>query len=419
MGALTPAGGYVFPIVVVLIPRQSGKTSDVLDMGLGRCLSYKDYRVAYAAQNGHKTSERFRDDLFPAVESSALAGRARLRRSQGTERISFPGGSYLKAFPAIAGSLRSDALDLVIVDESQEHEEALGRALDETIVPVFTTRPRRQLWIVGTAGTDNSAYLRRYLEQARAGVPGFGLVEYGAEDETDTADETLWESWHPGLVSGLADREALRLALSALGPAGFAREYGNQWTRTAARAIDAHLWRAVQLFTDNPRPAGPYCLGIDVAADRGSAAIAIATAGGYLEVIEVRPGVEWLVPQALALSRTYAAPVAGDRYGATGPTMDALERAAGDRMVMAAGDTANAAAGFLDALAAGRLEVYPSKPLSEAVAGAVKRPLGDSGGFVWARSAAAAEVAPLRACCAALWGSLHRPALAHPAAYAL
>ena len=127
-----------------------------------------------------------------------LANRVRLRRSAGTERITLPGRSYLKAFPPKAGALRSNALDLVIVDEAQEHGVLLGAQLDLTISPVFSTWPRRQLVLVATAGTDSSDYLLRYLENARKTLPGYCVVEFGIHDGEDVDDETLWPLRHPG-----------------------------------------------------------------------------------------------------------------------------------------------------------------------------------------------------------------------------
>jgi hypothetical protein len=404
IGERTPAGRYRYPIVVVTVPRQCGKTTWALDLALGRCLEQPDYRAAYCAQTGHVTTERM-VERFGELADGPLASRAHLRRSAGTERVTLPGRSYVKAFPPKAGALRSSALDLVIVDEAQEHNAILGEQLDLTILPTFTTRPRRQLIIVGTAGTDASDYLRRYLTSARESVPGFAVFEWGLSPEDDPDDEDAWIRTHPGL-GRLTDLDALRGARAAMGAAGFAREYGNRWTRSADRVIGTEAWAGRQLDPATPRPAGRLCFAVDVAADRGSAAIAVA-APGYVEIADHRPGLEWLIPRCVELSTVYGAPFAADRFGAAGPTVDALERADVPLIVMKAADVANSAAGFLDAINAGTVDVYPSPALTDAVDGAAIRPLGDSGGFAWARRLAAAPVAPLVAASHALWGVSH------------
>jgi hypothetical protein len=421
IGEHTPDGRYRYTIVVITWPRQCGKTTFAFDLALGRGLQQTDYRCAYCAQTGHKTTERF-GERFEELEGSPLATHVRPRRSQGTERIRLPGRSYLKAFPPKPGSLRSDALDLVLVDETQEHDELLGLALDQTIIPTFTTRPRRQLILIGTAGTDSSAYLRRYLEQARAGEPGYAVFEFGAEDADDFVhDEQLWPIRHPGLATGLTDVDALRQARATLGPAGFLREYGNVWTRTSDRALDPADWAAVQADPNQvPRPSGLVCFALDVEADRSSAAIDVASPAGYLEVVEHSPGLDWAAARLLELQARYAAPIAVYRYGAAGVVVDELERAGAQLLIMNAGEVANAAAGFSDRVTTRTLQVIPNPALTAAVDGAVRRALGDTGGFHWSRRGSAAPVAPLVAGSNALWGALHLPPPdIKPAVYAM
>jgi hypothetical protein len=417
IGQLNPDGTYAFKIIVIMLPRQVGKTALIFDLAMGRTLQYRDYRCAYAAHTGHKTTERF-TERYEELATGPLSNHVRVRRSAGTERITARSThSYVKAFPPIPDALRSDALDLVIVDEAQKHGTVLGEQLDLTILPTFTTRPRRQLIVSGTAGTDASDYLRRYLDKARAGTPGYAVIEYGAHDTDPLDDEATWVARHPGL-GYLTDVDNLRMQREAMGPAGFAREYLTMWSRTNATVIPPADWAAVQAAADLPRPDGRRCVSVDVAPDRGSAAIAIATAAGYVEVTDTRPGTGWVVDRALELSRRHSAPIAVDRFGAVGTVADALERAAADLLVMTAADVANAAAGMLDGITGRTLTVYPSVALSEAVDGAAQRPLGDSGGFAWSRKASAAPVAPLVAASNALWGALHLPPPGQkPAAY--
>jgi hypothetical protein len=416
-GERLPSGAYAYPIVVFLFPRQVGKTTMVHDIAIGRCLQYPDYRAAYAAQTGHVTTQRF-GDLFTELERSPLASHVRPRRSAGTERVTVSGRSYLMAFPPKAGSLRSWAGDLVIVDEAQEHDQVLGRALDQTIIPVFTTRRRRQLIVVGTAGTDRSDYLRRYLDHARAGQHGYAVLEYGVPAGVECTDQVMIET-HPGLASGLTDLDALHTAATALGTDGYAREYGNVWQRTHDRLFDPADWSHVQLPADAPRPTGRVCLSLDITPDRSRAAVAVAADDGYVELVDLRPGVEWLVGRLLELQARHRAPIAVDRYGATATVADALTLAGADLVMMGAAEVAQSAAGFLDAVRHRTVRVYPSAALSEAVDGAVKRMIGDAGGFTYSRRNAVTVTAPLVAVSHARWGVLHSPPPVRPAVHAM
>ena len=106
------------------------------------------------------------------------------RSSDGTERITARrNGSYLRAFPPIPGRLRSNALDMPIVDEAQEHDDdRVGVKLDADIQPTMSTRPRGQWIVAGTAGDAASTYWHRHYQLAAAGTPGHLLIEVGTPD---------------------------------------------------------------------------------------------------------------------------------------------------------------------------------------------------------------------------------------------
>lgn len=404
-------GGYAHPVVVVLLPRQCGKTTMAFDVAQGRCLTERDYRAALTSQTGHATTERFGERITELV-STPLARSAQARRSQGTERITFRRGSYLKAFPPKDGALRGSSLDLVVVDEAQEVDETLGRAMDQTIVPVLQNRPRRQLLLIGTAGTAASDYLRRYLELAQLGTGAAALVEYGFPLDADPLDPATWHAHHPGLAAGLTDEAALRSALAVIGPASFAREYGNIWQTTTVRVIPATSWDAAAAPLAAPQTP-QLAFGVDVALDRSAAAVVSCwtdTSGRrVVELVEQMPpqlAAGWLRKRRLDhradvwLDGTGpAATVAADLTGA-GPVPGWLHVLGGRDMTAACQLMLD---GLLDASICHRAE-----PLMDAAAaGATKRPVGD--GWVWGRRTSATDVAPLTAATCAAWGHARRP----------
>lgn len=415
-GEMVDACRYAYHTIVVTAPRQTAKTTTAYDSMLGRGRRYRDFRARYATHQGTITSKMF-EGWFEELERSPFGSQVKLRRSQGTEGVRWrPTSSYFQAFPPRDGALRSQALDAVLVDEAQEHDDISGAAMRRTIRPVFSTRRRAQLWIIFTAGTDDSTYARAYLDAALSGAPGYAVFDYGCPPDVDPVDEALWPTWHPGLAYGLTTIEAMRAALDEDASA-FGREYGNLWSRTADRSIDPADWAAVQ--DPDAAIAGPACFGLDVAADRGSGAVAVADQAGVVELVDQHDGTTWMVARLLALQAAHGHPIACARYGAAGPIVDDLERAGARLLVMGSGDVANAAAGMADAIAQRALRVVPSVALSESVDGVAKRDVADSGGFHWARRTSASNPAPLIAASAARWGAIRNDPPARPVAAAL
>ena len=405
---------YAYPVAVVLIPRQCGKTTFALDTAIGRCVDPGgyDYRAAYTAQTGQITTERITERIHE-LAATALASRMRATRSAGRERMTFRRGSYLKAFPPKDGALRGFALDLVVVDEAQEVDELQGIALDQTILPTFTTRPRRQLVVIGTAGTAASAFLARYLALARAGATGVAVIEYGADEDDDPTDPAVWRRVHPGLAAGLTDESALRSALSIMGTDGFAREYLNVWASNLARVIDARAWSACRRVGAVPRPAVAPVLGVDVALDRSAAAVVACwpdTDGiPVVEVVDYRPDVPWCAPRVAELVAAHRIrAVVVDAQGPVLTVADELDRAGIPVTRVDGRDAQVACASLLDRVKAASIGHRAETALDAAVAGAGRRRVAD--GWVWARRSVTVDVSPLYAASLALWAHDHRPA---------
>lgn len=407
-----------YPIAVILVPRQCGKTTFLFDTLLGRVLTLRDYRSAYTAQTGHVTTERF-GERISELPSTALARRIHARRSAGTERMSAANGSYLKAFPPKDGALRGSALDCVCIDEAQEIDELLGVGLDQTILPTFTTRRRRQLILIGTAGTDMSKYLARYVALGRGGAAGVALIWYGAEPDDDPADPAVWHRVHPGLVGGLTDEEALTSALAVMGPESFAREYLCVWQESGVRLIPARMWQACRRVKAVPRPGVPPVFGVDVAPDRSSAVIVAAwpdAGDGHpvLEVVDYAPRTEWVAARLAVLRKRHSPPlIVTDNQGPVLTVVDEATRLRVPTQQLTVPEYASACQSALDRIERAELGHRNEQSMNTAVAGAVKRGIGD-GGWGWGRRSATVDVAPLIAGTLALWAHEHRPNLVRP-----
>jgi hypothetical protein len=393
---------YAYQFCVVLVPRQSAKTTTALDVALGRCLAApreRPFYAAYAAQTGHVTTERMGDRFTEVSASPFLRDLLKPRLSQGTERLTvLSSKSHIKAYPPKSGALRGNALDLVIVDEGQEHDmEPLGRLLDHTIMGTFTTRPRRQFLILGTAPDRPGTYLEHYATRARAGAPGFALIDYGATPDEDPGDPAVWRRRHPGLAAGLTDESFLRSQFE-LDPAGFAREHLNVWPAEGAgsgAAIPTAAWNRAQLPTeaaallDVARPrADALALAVAVDGERAAltAAYRLDEHRVLVKVLDAQPGTAWALTEAPALSRRLGLPILVDAFGPAGPVVDELRAAGAWVEVVTTGTYTTSCVGFLSAVLADPPTLaHLGQPILTAAALTAGRRVLDRGTWAWSR----------------------------------
>ena len=245
-----------YPVVVVTVPRQAGKTTLVSTIAVHRALTRPRARIFMTAQTGKDARARWKD-LADRVLDSPLADHAAALRGAGTESLTFPNRSVIRPFAPVRTALHGESPPLVVIDEAWAFDAARGEDLMGAIRPAQITLPSRQLWLISTAGTDESAFLREWVEVGRAAVDdpssGVAYFEWSADDELDAYDPETW-AFHPALghtidVGDLA-AEAERATRGT-----FERAYLNRWTVTGETIIDLDVFdrrRAEQ----TPPPGG-------------------------------------------------------------------------------------------------------------------------------------------------------------------
>jgi hypothetical protein len=409
LNELDRRGRRTHALTVVTIQRQAGKTSWLLAEAVERCLlGERPVRVWYTAQSGAYARDKWSELVTElSAPASPLRGRLRVRRTNGSESITFPNGSQLRPFPPTRDALHGHQSDLVIVDEAWRFGEIRGAELMQAIGPTQATRPGAQVVIVSTAGTVESAWLRAFVDRGRAGDPALAYLEWSIGDDVDPMDLDAVAAAHPA-VGHTIDRSFLEreAAILADTPGEFARAYGNAWTAVAERVIPVQLWTDA-VTTD--APTGAITLAADIAQDRTRAAI-VACAGGVIEVVDSRDGIEWVAPRLVELvGRWQPAAVTVDRYGPAGTLYDQLVGAGVDLVDLTGVEYTTACARFLDDLQAGAIRHRHHPNLDAAVASAAIRTVGDR--WVWARRTAAGPICELVAATLAVWLDQHRPAI--------
>jgi len=412
---LLPSGEWAYPIVVITVQRQAGKTALVAGSSTHRCLSGPDRECWYTAQHRADARDNFMK-LAKKIRRSPFAPPfAKIRESNGSESISFPTGSAYGLFAPSEEALHGKATAKVDIDEVWTFNAVEGDALLQAIMPTFATVDG-QLWIYSTAGTAESTWLRAMVDAGRlaaesGATSGMAYFECSIPDDVDPADLAAVAAHHPATGHTLRPR-ALADAARIMKPGEFARAYGNRWPAGAAEsAIPALIW-SLQTDTATALP-GPGGSAIAFEVGQGGADAAIVAGwrdpagAAHVELLDVRDGTSWL-PERIAALAGALEPRATvyDRLGPAVAVGDEVIRAGVDAEPATFDDLAGAASAFLAGLAERRLWYRPHPALDAAVAAAVRREVGDR--WVWGRKGAY-SVAALIAATLAVWAFDHAP----------
>jgi hypothetical protein len=405
-------GLLAYDEIGLTVPRQSGKTSIVMPMAAHRFLN-RDFflprqQVLYTAQTRIAARQKWEKEFVADCEDSKrLQGKFVVRRAIGDETIRFPGTRGQLGIEAVKEtSGHGGTLDIGYVDEAFAQ---VDDRLEQAFKPAMVTRPNSQFWVVSTAGSSKSTYLRGKVERGRALASrlrhGVAYFEWSADDDTDPADVATWRSCMPAL--GITQTEAkIRSFFESMELGEFSRAFLNRWNdHTTEQKIPAASWRGC-LDRNAPIVGQPvFC--VEVSWDRSHAAIVAAgfTASGLpaVEVVKYEAGTEWVLPWLQQRRGQYRCLVV-DRSGPAGSLLPDLT-APGlflDLKIAGTRDLAQACGALYDAAVTEQLRHLGQAQLDLALSGALVRQLGDV--WVWDRKASAVDVSPITGATLALWG---------------
>ncbi len=214
------AGLPAYRQVTVEVPRQQGKSVGTLSLMLARALDVPGTMISYSAQTRLAGRRRMLDVWYPRIRRSPLRELVGVRKGYGSEAFTFANGSLLMLASGTEASDHGDTLDLGVIDEAWAQRDG---TIEQALKPAMLTRPAAQLWILSTAGTDKSAYLRGKVDDGR-GRCELGVAEtsayfgWSAPDDADPADPATWRACMPALgitvseETVAADFETMELA---------------------------------------------------------------------------------------------------------------------------------------------------------------------------------------------------------------
>lgn len=412
-------GLLVYREVDLTVPRQSGKTFLLLTVMVHRALGFGEpQRIVYTAQTRNDARRKWEDEHVQLLRRSPLRARFAVRKSNGAEAIRWRNGSMHGIASSTEKAGHGETLDLGVIDEAFAQEDA---RLEQGLSPTMITRPQPQLWVVSTAGTMKSTYLRGKVEagrlRAEAGSQSSAAYfEWSAPPEADPSSEATWRGCMPAIDSTVAlktiEDEFGRMALPE-----FRRAYLNQWpseTPDEWLVIPRSAWEALQ--GPLTQPMMPVAIAADMTGDRsfGSIGVAWRDPAGLLHVEipegDHRPGTAWMAGRLLELYerwRPCAVVVAAE--GPASSLIPPLEAVLPKDVLLkpSAPQRAAATGQFYEAVVdSGTLRHLGQPELSSALAGAKRQVLGDA--WWWARKGLSADVSPLVAVTLAAWGHATR-----------
>lgn len=405
-------GKLAYREVVLTVPRQSGKTFLLLCLMVHRAQGFGGpQRIVYTAQTRNDARRKWEDEHVAILDRSPLRDLYRVRRNNGSEAIRWNNGSMHAITSSTERAGHGETLDLAVLDEAFAHEDA---RLEQGLSPTMITRPQPQLWIVSTAGTRRSLYLRGKIDAGRVRVAqgvrdSAAYFEWSAPPEADPGDEETWRACMPAL-GHTVDIEAIRTEYARMDLPEFRRAYLNQWADDAPddwSVISRDAWMA--LADPASTPVDPVAFAVDVSPDRAASAIAVAGQRSdglmHVEVAEHDRGTGWVVDRLRQMVAKWSpSVVVVDPAGPAGSLIPYLERAGIEVTKPTIRDAAQACGALYDAVTGESpyLRHLDQPVLNSALSGALRREVGDS--WLWARRGVSVDISPLVGVTLALWG---------------
>ncbi|NYV72977.1 terminase [Streptomyces sp. UH6] len=408
----------------VNVPRQNGKGAIIEARELWGLFLGGERLILHSAHEFKTSIEAFRRIEALIRNCDELSKRvARVRRTTGEEAIELLTGQRLRFLARSGGSGRGFTGDCNILDEAM----ILGDDAMGALMPTMAAVENPQIWYLGSAGIGAPSMqlgrLRaRALRALETGVPDPSLAylewsinphvrecPVGCTDHDDAAAPESAARANPALGYRLSlehtDRERLSMgpdifARERLGVGEYPSQDGDSW-----QVIGRDAWDA--LLDSESQPAEPLAFAIDVTPERSHASICVAGRTGdvvHVEVIDNRPGTDWVVERAKALQERWKPRCwVVDPRGPAGSLIEELEEALGVEVLRPKGqDVAQACGRFYDAVISQRIVHIGQAPLATALAGARKRDLGDA--WAWARRGVGVDISPLVGVTSAMWG---------------
>lgn len=269
-------GELVWPMVVITVGRQSGKSVVSRAVCMWRMhhaeLFGEQQTILHVANKVETAREVMRPAAHWAVQKY---GKAAYRSGNTAPQIELPSGDRWIIQAANDSAGVGYSISMAFIDEAWRVQR---KVVDDAINPTLAERQQGQVWLVSTAGDSTSdlmmAYRQRALDRLEADEPGSVLLlEWSAPAEA-SPDEV--DTWRWGSPEWTDKRETfLRQQWENIEPEAFRREFLNQWTVRANHWLHEAWWAETKGDDELPADA-VWCIAAESDFDGMGHAVAIA-----------------------------------------------------------------------------------------------------------------------------------------------
>lgn len=413
-------GSWASRLVGVSAPRQQGKSQLIVARALAGVLLFDEQQIICSAHQTDTAREVFQR-LLDIIEANPSLDRRvdSVMRAINREHIRFKSGQIIRIKARSIAGGRGFSCDCLLLDEAQ----ILGASAWSAILPTMSARDNPQAWLLGTPPTpqDDGEVFARIRDRGIEGKDTrLAYAEWSAETGDDLDDHETWAKANPALGTRISI-EAVESERAVMTDEQFAMERLGMWAAADTRqsVLPAPSW--MEQVDELSIPVDRFALGVECGPDLAWASVAVAGQRAdldwHLELDDDQHtrgrGVAWLVPQLehLVARNPQIRAVVVD----VGGPIKALLEQRSDRWYfkdtkvevtpVKVSDLGTGCSLVLNGIVTGWLHHIGQPQMTAAALAAGKRPLGDTGMWVWSRRTAESDITPIQAGTLALIGA--------------
>jgi hypothetical protein len=422
-------GRWAARLVGLSTPRQNGKSQLIVARALAGALLLDEKTIICSAHQTDTAREVFQRLLDAIDENPSISRRVdSVMKAIGREYIRFKGGNTIRIKARSISGSRGFSADCLLLDEAQ----ILGSSAWSSILPTMSARENPQAWLLGTPPTpqDDGEVFARLRQRGIEGKDSrLAYLEWSADEGDDLDDVATWAKANPAYGTRISV-EAIEAERTAMTDDQFAMERLGMWSPNNANGIiPAPSW--ADRADERSLAVDRFALGVEVGPDLSWASVAFAgqRADGewHFELDEDQHtkgrGTVWLRPHLQYLTKNNSAirSVVVDVAGPIAALLIEVKQQGRSRWFFKDDDgkadmslevtpvkvveLGQGCSKVLNGIVAGGLHHIDQPQFTAAALTAGKRPLGDTGMWVWSRKTAESDITPIQAGTLALIGA--------------